>query len=272
MITIDPYPVYHLATTCLETEDRDHSMYELFVENDALPVEQKGSRRKTRGTKDQLLIDKMMVLADCKRKPQNLAMAWVDYKKAYDMEPHSWIIESLKMAQVGENVVTFPQKSMVTWKTELASCGETLGLVDIRRGIFQGDSLSPLIFIFCMVPLTKILENAKAGYTLRAVEINHLFFMDGLKVYGKDKAEIESLVSTVQLISQDIGIEFWLKKCGAVVLKGVGGGELCRSEGIKLINGQTINEVDDEGYKYLGILELNKFKEREMKDIFRTEY
>ena len=136
-------------------------------------------------------------------------------------------------------------------------------MVDIRRGIFQGDSLSPLIFIFCMVPLTKILENAKAGYTLRAVEINHLFFMDGLKVYGKDKAEIESLVSTVQLISQDIGMEFWLKKWG---------GELCRSEGIKLINGQTINEVDDEGYKYLGILELNKFKEREMKDIFRTEY
>ena len=41
---------------------------------------------------------------------------------------------------------------------------------------------------------------------------------------------------------------------------------------IKLINGKTIKEVDDEGYKYLGILELDKFKEREMKDIFRTEY
>ena len=33
-----------------------------------------------------------------------------------------------------------------------------------------------------------------------------------------------------------------------------------------------IKEVDDEGYKYLGILELDKFKEREMKEIFRTEY
>ena len=39
-----------------------------------------------------------------------------------------------------------------------------------------------------------------------------------------------------------------------------------------MINGQTIKEVEDEGYKYLGILELDKFKEREMKDIFRTEY
>ena len=32
---------------------------------------------------------------------------------------------------------------MVNWKTELTSCEETLGLVDIRRGIFQGGSLSP---------------------------------------------------------------------------------------------------------------------------------
>lgn len=47
---------------------------------------------------------------------------------------------------------------------------------------------------------------------------------------------------------------------------------VCKSDGIKLINGQTIKDVDDEGYKYLGILELGKFKEREMKDIFRTEY
>ena len=39
-----------------------------------------------------------------------------------------------------------------------------------------------------------------------------------------------------------------------------------------MINGQTIKEVNDEGYKYLGILELDKFKEREMKEIFRTEY
>ena len=43
--------------------------------------------------------------------------------------------------------------------------------------------------------------------------------MDDLKVYGKDKAEIESLVSTAQLVSQDTGMEFGIKKCGVVVLK-----------------------------------------------------
>ena len=49
-----------------------------------LSDEQKGGRRKSRGSKDQLLIDKMMT-RNCKRRLTGLGMAWVDYKKAYDM-------------------------------------------------------------------------------------------------------------------------------------------------------------------------------------------
>ena len=29
------------------------------------------------------------VLRDCKKRHTNLAVAWIDYKKAYDMAPHS---------------------------------------------------------------------------------------------------------------------------------------------------------------------------------------
>lgn len=78
---------------------------------------------------------------------------------------------------------------------------------------------SPRTFAVCMVPLTKNLQDAKAEYTLGDVKIHHLFYMDDLKVYGKDKAEIEILVATVQLVSRDIGIEFGIIKCGVVVPK-----------------------------------------------------
>ena len=129
------------------------SINEFFVKNDALPAEQKGCRRKSRGTKDQLLIDKM-VLSDCKRKHKSVAMAWVDYEKACDIVPHSWIIESLKMAQVEKNITSL-QKSMVSWKTELTR--EMLCLVGNRQGIFQANSLSSLTLAVCTVPLTRIL-------------------------------------------------------------------------------------------------------------------
>lgn len=46
-----------------------------------------------------------LFLEIAKRKHNNLAMAWIDYKKAFDMVPHSWIIEGLKVAQVASNVI-----------------------------------------------------------------------------------------------------------------------------------------------------------------------
>ena len=78
-------------------------LYSHLENKDLLPVEQKGGRKGSRGTKDQLLIDKM-IIRNSKRRQTNLAMAWIDYKKAYDMVPHSWIQKSLKLFKVADNI------------------------------------------------------------------------------------------------------------------------------------------------------------------------
>ena len=101
---------------------------------------QKGCRRKSRGTKDQLLIDKV-ILQDCKKGHKNLTIAWVDYRKAYDLVPQSWMLECLDLRQISEKIKKFIENAMKNWATELTSCGENLGKVGIRRGIFQCDSL-----------------------------------------------------------------------------------------------------------------------------------
>ena len=78
------------------------SMYEYLERNNILPEEQKGFRRKSRGTKDHFFIDKI-ILQDCKKGHKNLAMAWVDYRKAYDLVPHSWILECLELSQISDS-------------------------------------------------------------------------------------------------------------------------------------------------------------------------
>ena len=133
-----------------------------------------------------MLIDEM-ILKDAKR-GKNLSMAWIDYKKAYDMVPHSWLLEVVDMLGVAGNIGGLLRSSMANWKTELMGGGDVLGTVDIKRGIFQGDSLSPLLFVMIMIPLSQQLNAVNIGYKLRNTDrsINHLLFMDDLKLYASN--------------------------------------------------------------------------------------
>ena len=80
-----------------------NSVYKYLEVYNLIPVEQKGCRRNVRETKYQLLIDKM-VMNDCKKRHTNLGIAWTDYKKTYDMIPHSWILEVLNWCKSNEGL------------------------------------------------------------------------------------------------------------------------------------------------------------------------
>ncbi|XP_063592467.1 uncharacterized protein LOC134769657 [Penaeus indicus] len=136
-------------------------MYKHLEENELLPDEQKGCRKRSRGTKDQLLIDKM-IIRNCKRRGTGLGMAWIDYKKAFDMVPQSWLVECMELFGVASNMTHFISRSMKEWKTELTSASETLGEVNIRRGFSQGDSLSDVDRLY--------VKRSKGGRGLIGVE------------------------------------------------------------------------------------------------------
>ena len=187
------------------------------------------------------------------------------------MVPHSWIVEMLRMVKVAGNVAGLVTGSMKDWKTVLTSNGEVLGEVDIRRGIFQGDSLSPLLFIIIMMPLSMLLRKEKLGYAFGSggKTINHLVFMDDIKLYGKSEKELEALVELVRVFSRDIGMEFGLDKCAVLsIRKGV----KVHCDGIVLPSGEAMKELDENGYKYLGVLEGADIMNREMKKKVKEEY
>ena len=85
-----------------------------------LPEELKGCRKGSRGTAELLYIDHH-ILNENKTRLEKLAMAWIDYKKAYDVVPQSWIISCLKMYKLSDDVIDFIKKSMKTWIVELTA-------------------------------------------------------------------------------------------------------------------------------------------------------
>ena len=62
-------------------------------------------------------------------------------------------------------------------------------IVNVRRGIFQDDCLSPLLFVLAFIPLSMLLRMVKAGYDLASRKglLNNILFMADLKLYVKNK-------------------------------------------------------------------------------------
>jgi hypothetical protein len=258
--------MWKLLSGLLSDEIRSH-----LQGNSLIPTEQKGCMPKCRGTKDQLLTDKAIV-HNCKRRRTNLCMVWIDYKKAFDSVPHSWLIECMRMFKVNEQLIHFMGREMGKWHTELTSAGQVLGNVPIRRGIFQGDALSPLLFIMAMIPISTTLRRMKKGYEMEKGKdmITHLLYMDDLKLYAKTEQGMISMTNTVQMISNDIGMVFGLDKCAKAHMKK---GKLISGGDMTLSDGKQIQEIDHEhGYKYLGILQADTTKTQEAKELVKKEY
>ena len=76
-----------------------------------LPDEQKECRQKCKGPGDLLFVDNM-ILWEVPIRKKDLAVAWIDYKKAYDMATHSWAEELLARVELSEQTKHFLSESM----------------------------------------------------------------------------------------------------------------------------------------------------------------
>lgn len=79
------------------------------------------------------------------------------------MVPHTSNLQLLKIFKVADTIENLIEKSMKNWKKELTSEGEAPGEVKIKRGIFQRDSLSPILCVITLLPLSTFLKDMKAG-------------------------------------------------------------------------------------------------------------
>ena len=95
-------------------------------------------------------------------------------------------------------------------------------------------------------------------------------YMDDIKLFAKNEKELEILIHTIRIYSQDIGMEFSIEKCALLVMKS---GKLHLTEGIELPNQDKIRTLaENETYIYLGILKTDTIKQVKMKNKIKKEY
>ena len=142
--------------------------------------------------------------------------------------------------------------------------------ISIKSGIFQGNSLPPILFCLSLTPLSSLLNESSYGCEIQGKKVHHLFYMDDLKTYARNDDQQTGLLKIVKTFSDDIQMEYGLDKWAKATFTG---GKLTETSDIQLDTDNCIKELDQEGrYKYLGINEGDGIQYAAMKEKVRKEY
>jgi hypothetical protein len=84
-----------------------------------------------------------------------------------------------------------------------------------RKGVFQGDPLSPIVFLMCFNPIIERLKNVEGqyGYNLNGERIITLPFADDFNLVTTDKRRHQSLMNMLDLLTKSMGLKLKPKKC-----------------------------------------------------------
>jgi hypothetical protein len=168
---------------------------------------------------------------------------------------------------------------MTFWRTTLNLSINNTKLksepIQIKREIYQGDSLSPLWFCLAINPLTNLLNSTGYGFNIRLnnttlSKLNHLLYMDDIKLYASKKNHILSLLIITENFSNDIGMSFGIDKCKTQ--------SVCRGHYENLgytynITKEIINNLNKgEFYEYLGINQSNHIQHSIIKENLEKQF
>ena len=100
--------------------------------------------------------------------------------------------------------------------------------------------------------------------------MDHLLYLDDLKLFAKSRDELKSLLKAVELFSSSICMGFGLNKCATTLVMR---SKLVESSDVTLRDDVTIQALDVlDFYKYLGIFENELIKDSKLKSIATSVY
>ncbi|XP_029656113.1 uncharacterized protein LOC115230004 [Octopus sinensis] len=227
--------LYKLMTKVVATEVRN------FVEvNGILSENQLGTRRDCQGAKEQALINKCLARAH----GNSLVSMWVDVKKAYDSVDHAYLVECLRRLKLPMWFIKFVATVMDRWNVHLNYNKCDIGEVKLERGILQGDSMSPLLFVLCLEPLSRVLtaqfEQMSIEHEGGCFSTNHLMFIDDIKLFARSSEILHSMGKVLKGFMKAVGLELNYDKSATNT-------PVC---------GDLVKVLEEhQGYKYLGVVE-----------------
>ena len=122
-------------------------------------------------------------------------MLKVDIRKDYDSVEWEFLREMLITLNFPPKFISWIMACVTSPSFSLSLNGELHGFFKGKRGLRQGDPMSPLLFVICMEYLSRLLEYAQNQkgyqfhYRCKPLALNHLVFADDLILFCRGDYE-----------------------------------------------------------------------------------
>lgn len=103
-------------------------------------------------------------------KNKNIYIAFIDLKAAFDQIPKSHVWKSLQEAGVNEQLIRNIESVYNNVTAQVRLNGELSSGFKMKKGLKQGDSLSPLLFVIVMDRVNCMRNFFRASFWLYSVE------------------------------------------------------------------------------------------------------
>lgn len=204
------------------------------------PKEQAGFR-KGFGTTDHLQTMRLLIEKTTEYK-MPIWLAFVDYQKAFDSIETWAILKSLKNARIDYRYTDIIETiyKRATLKIKLH---EYTDPVKIKRGVRQGDPISPKLFTLAMEDIFKTLNWENKGILINGERLNNLRYADDIVLITDNFIDLQEMVQELAEASQKIGLHMNINKTKVMTNNQEDRRDI-------IINEKVIERVDK--YVYLG--------------------
>ena len=196
-------------------------------------------------------------MKDAEQNQRSIVVTLLDLKNAFGEINHKLIISALQYHHIPMEITNLIENIYSNCQISIATGTQNTPLINVTKGVLQGDPCSPLIFNICFNPLMKLISQPKyeqLGYLWdpNARVRSWLQFADDTALISKNVKAAQSLIDLNVAWCKWSGMEIRTDKCITFGMR--------KQDGVYkqfqpnlTINDETIPQVENNGhFTYLG--------------------
>ena len=190
------------------------------------------------------------ILSHAKANSKTVHMTWFDLEDAFGSVQHELIYHTLERLDFPPCVQLYIKNLYSSLSGRVSTKSWTSDEFTFKKGIFQGDPLSPLIFILCFDPIVQdLISNSDFGYDLNGTKFITTPFADDFCLITRHKKTHQRFINRIANHTSSMSLKLKPSKCRSLSLSAGSPTSV-----LFQIDGAEVPTVEDESHKFLGSL------------------